>query len=467
MMFLRHDVAVKLQFLNREDEQRRLRRAFACPGGGLAVLYGRRRCGKSTLIQRAAGEKDLYFLADQRDALLQIQALAAEAERVLPGLSAARYPSWDALLTTLHARASSPLNVVFDEFPYLVQNAPELPSLLQHYLDSPGRKSLNFLLCGSSQRMMQGLVLDRTAPLYGRAQEILRIEPLRAGWISVALGLRADAAIEAFALWGGIPRYWELARSSGGGIESARDLILDRKGVLHEEPARLLLDELRTTGQAYSLLSLVGGGCHRMAEIAGRMGKPAGSLTRALANLIELGYLRRDVPFGDSARSGKRTLYTLCDPFLRFHFRFVQPHRSMLELGLMASVEASLRRDFPAHAAGVWEDLARESVPFLAIDGRAWGPASRWWGTGKDGRPLEIDVVAETLDRKAILIGEAKWTAGRADVARLSADLARRIANAPFIHGRTVVPALWLKRRSATESGMALIYPDQVLSVLK
>jgi uncharacterized protein len=382
-------------------------------------------------------------------------------------MAAANYPSWDALLKGLQGRAARRLNLVFDEFPYLVQNAPELPSLLQGYLDSPGRKTINFVLCGSSQRMMQRLVLDRTAPLYGRAREILRIEPLNAGWVPEALGLHDDAAIEAFALWGGVPRYWELAQPLGGGLAAARDLILDRKGVLHEEPARLLLDELRTTGQAFSLLSLIGGGCNRLAEIAGRMGKPAGSLTRPLGNLIELGYARRETPFGESARSSKRTLYTLNDPFLRFYFRFVQPNLSSLELGLTQPGEATLRKDFAAHTPGIWEDLARRSVPFRNVAEVPWGPASRWWGAGVDGRPLEFDVVAESLDRRTLLIGEVKWTSGNSGATRMAAGLSQRIALAPFVKGRRVVPALWLRRQPDTPSGIETILPAQVLHALK
>ena len=194
---------MKAKFYNRDDEQRRLRSFLARDGGELAVVYGRRRCGKSTLIQHVAGPKDVYFLADQREAALQIESLAGEVQRLMPGLAAARYPSWRALLETLDARAPSKLNLLLDEFPYLVQAAPELPSLIQHYLDAPGSKKLNFLLCGSSQRMMHGLVLDRTAPLYGRAREILRIEPLSAGWIREGLSVTGDAAIEAYSVWGG------------------------------------------------------------------------------------------------------------------------------------------------------------------------------------------------------------------------------------------------------------------------
>jgi len=457
---------MKLSFLNRNEELRRLARFLAGQGGRLAVLYGRRRCGKSTLIQQVATERSLYFLADQRDALLQIDALAAEAARTVSEFASARYLSWDALFATLDARLDTPLHLLLDEFPYLVAASPELPSLVQRYLDSPGEKRLGFLLCGSSQRMMQGLVLDRTAPLFGRAEEILKIEPLRPGWICEALGAESAAAIEAYAVWGGVPRYWELARGYGSTQEAVRDLVLDRRGVLHDEPVGLLLDDLRTAGQAYSLLSLIGGGCNRLSEIAGRMGRPAGSLTRPLSNLIDLGYVRKEAPFAEAERSSRRTLYRLNDPFLAFHFRFVQPHRSLLELGVVEPVEARLREELAAHVGGVWETLARQSVPLLEVGGLRWGAASRWWGPGVGG-PLEFDVVAESLDRKSVLIGEARWSDKGADGRRWAEQLRARAMRAPFVGGRHVVLALWLKKPWKAGDGVEVVSPEAVLRVLR
>ena len=457
---------MKCVFLNRDDEQRRLRRFLSGDRGGLAVVYGRRRCGKSTLIQHVAGSDDVYFLADQREALLQIEALAREVQRLIPGFAAARYPSWASLLETLVARAPAGFNLLLDEFPYLVKASPELPSVIQHHLDAPGIKKINFLLCGSSQRMMQGLVLDRSVPLYGRASEILRIEPLNAGWIREGLSVAGDAAIEAYAVWGGVPRYWELAapyRSLNGALQ---ELVLSKNGVLHEEPDRLLEDEMRSGSQAKSLLSLIGMGCNRLSEIAGRMGKPAGSLTRALANLIELGYVRREVPFGEDLKTSKRTLYRLNDPFLRFYVRFVQPQRSLLEMGIMDVATETLKKEFAAYVGGHWEDLARQSVPFLGIGSLRWGPASRWWGTGTNGIPMEFDVVAESLDGQSIFVGEVKWTGERSAPDAVAADLMARVAHAPFLKGRKVVAALWMRSGKAATS-IEVFTPDKVLDCLK
>ena len=183
-------------FFNRDDDQKRLRRAMKAPGGAMAVIYGRRRCGKSTLLQRVTSSHDIYYLADQKEPVLQMLDLAAEADKAVPLFSSAAYATWDALLLNLNDRLDRRISLCLDEFPYLVQLSPALPSILQKYLDRPGPKKLNLALCGSSQRMMHGLVLDRTAPLYGRALEILKIEPLKAGWIRDGLGLKGDKAVE-------------------------------------------------------------------------------------------------------------------------------------------------------------------------------------------------------------------------------------------------------------------------------
>lgn len=450
-----------LPFLDRDDEQRRLRRFFMGADSRLAILYGRRRCGKSTLVQRMCEGGDVYALADERESSLQIQSLASEIARVVPGFDAARYPSWDALFTSLEARVEC-LNLVLDEFPYLVSSAPELPSVLQKHMDRPGARRLRFVLCGSSQRMMQGLALDRSAPLYGRAQEILRLSPLRPGWISDALDVRGASAVEAWAVWGGVPRYWELASRYTSQREAIRDLLLHRHGVLHNEPQGLLLDDMRTATQASTLLALVGAGCNRVSELAARVGKPSGSLSRPLSNLIDLGYLRKEVPFGEEERSTKRTLYRIDDPLMAFWFRFVQPARTLLERDLLDPVETRVSSGFPQHCAEAWEVLARESVPRLRIGGIGWGPASRWWGNGRDG-PLEFDLVAESLDGNSVLLGEAKW-ASRPDLRRWRAELRARADSAPFVRGRRVFTALWVKEGTVEDD---IVTPDVVMAALR
>jgi hypothetical protein len=458
-----------LPFLDRADEIARLRSFLGRSEGGLAVLYGRRRCGKSRLLGEALRDRpSVYYVGDDRESVLQRGSLAVEVARLVPGFADARYPEWEALLARFWRDAPRGSVLALDEFPSLVASDGALPSVLQKLLDAAGRNGPRLVLAGSSQRLMQGLVLDRTAPLFGRALEILKISPLRAGWIKPALSERDDVrAVEAFAAWGGVPRYWELAAGHRTLPAALESLVLSPLGVLHDEPRRLLLDDVRGTAQPLSVLALIGAGCHRLSEIAGRLRKPSTSLARPLATLVELGLVRRDLPFGASLQDSKRTAYRLADPFLRLWFRFVEPNRSRLEAGLAAAVAEEVSAAFPLHVSNVWEDLARESVLRLSCFGKDWRSVGSWWGPGLDRMPLEIDVVAQGGDEEGLLVGEAKWQ-DRLDWPREAASLRDKAARLPLARGRNVHLAIWAKRPPRRlPPGIACFTPGDVLGALQ
>jgi AAA+ ATPase superfamily predicted ATPase len=454
-------------FYNRESELRRLDRFLAAEGGGLSVVYGRRRCGKSTLLRRALGAGHVYVLADQREAPFQIKSVAGVLSLLFPAFERAEYAGWDDLFAALYARPPVPLCICLDEFPYLVQSSPELPSVLQRYVDRTDGW-IKWILCGSSQRMMQGLALDRTAPLYGRARELLRITPLRAGWITKALKLSPDAAVEAFSIWGGVPRYWELVADYETSRDAIVDLVWDQQGVLHEEPMRLLLDDMRSASQPYSILSLIGAGCHRVSEIAARSGKPMTSIMRPLTQLCELGYVRRDIPFGEQGRNSKLSLYRMDDSFMRFYFRFVLPYQSALAQGVLKDAEAAWHTGRVHHVAACWEQLARLSVPWLNVSDRSWGAASAWWN--RAGGDVEIDVMAFSTDGKEVLAGECKWLEKKqsVDVSAIDRRLRDRVAAMPLASGKRVITACWLGGGVRSVGQIDCVFrPEHVLAVLK
>ena len=364
------------------------------------------------------------------------------------------------------SEARSGTVLILDELPALVARSPELPGLLRKVLDQHSQRDVHLVVAGSSNRMMRRLVLDASAPLYGLAREILKIAPLAAGWIEQALCAGdPTGSIKAYAHWGGIPRYWELARDFGDLGSAVRELVLDPLGVQHEEPRRLLLDDLRDTTQAASILSLIGQRCHRVSEIGGRLGKPATSLARPLQRLMEMDLVAREVPFGARRRASKRTLYRIADPFLRFWFRCVEPHRSRLEARQLETVEQEIARETEHHVASVWEDIARESVPFLPVHGGRWGAARRWWGADIERRPLEIDLVAEDPDGR-LLVGEVKWSSPRRG-GDLFRELEQKIARLPFAKDREVVPMLWLAAPPEDLGADQVFTPRQVLDAVR
>lgn len=423
-----------MNFFNRTQEKERLARGFRAVAGSFCCLYGRRRCGKSRLLKEMLpGVHAVYHVADQIEATLQRRRLAVDIGRMLPGFDRVEYPDWGALLDRWREAAPAGACLILDEFPYLVMSSPELPSILQRVVDAASGTPLHTVICGSSQRMMQGLVLAPSAPLYGRAREILKIEPLEFGWAAKAFpDASPQTVLEQFSIWGGVPRYWELAGEFQTRDEAIQELILAPQGVLHNEPRHLLMDDMKDMVQASSILGLVGQGCHRLSELAARLGKPATSIAGPLSKLQDLGLLVREIPFGSDERNGKKSLYRLADPFLSFWFRFVQPNRSLLESAPVTSVYRKISPAFRQHTAEIFERLARRSVPRLVIADQEWGIARRWWGTAESGQPMELDVVAESTDGKSLLVGEVKLSATAHEIERLHKQLQEKGAQLPF-----------------------------------
>jgi len=459
---------MRLPFLDRSEELSRLQSLLARREGTLGVLYGRRRLGKSRLLQQTLpASRSVYYVGDERESTLQRASLASEIGRRIPEFDKVIYPEWESLFSRWWEEAEAGSVLALDEFPALASAAKEVPSLIQKNLDRHKAKGCHLLLTGSSQRMMQGLILDRTAPLFGRAHQILKIAPLPAGWIQRAFHLRqAIQAVEAYAVWGGVPRYWELAADHASLFSAIRSLVLSPLGVLHEEPRSLLLDDLRDTAQAASILSLIGRGCHRISEIAGRIGKPATSLSRPLQRLVELDLVKREIPFGTTARNTKRTLYRIADPFLGFWFRFVEPNRSRLEARQIGHVASEIESSFPHHVAWIWEELARASITHVEFFGRRWGPAGRWWGTGLDRKQMEIDIVSESHDGSALLLGEARWVED-VDASALLRTLYRKAENFPHVGKREVLFCLWLKTGRKRIRGAEIVTPATVIRCLR
>lgn len=225
-------------------------------------------------------------------------------------------------------------------------------------------------------------------------------------------------------------------------------------------------DQMRDTRQAASLLSIIGRGCQRLSQITARLEKPATSLTRPLAILVELGLVIREVPFGASVRDSKRTLYSIADPFLRLWLKFVEPNRSLIEAGLTTRVAQAVSKEWPLFVGTVWEQLARQSVPHFSINGRQWKPASRWWGKAVDGEMMEFDIVSGAFDNdEDVLVGEAKRSGTAKDIERLLIDLKNKAQRCPVFTGKNISYALWIMK--GVGNGTNVFTADDVVGVLK
>lgn len=380
---------MQLKFVNRKPELHEL--DAAARRGGLLVIYGRRRIGKTRLLRQWLQTRGgLYSQAIEAQRDLQIQQvfqdLLAQLEtRIVP-------KTWSELLEIL-ALQKQRWTLCLDEFPYLTAVDPSLPSQLQKWVDHSLPKGCLLVLAGSSTRMMHDLFLHRAAPLYGRAAKLLHVRPMEFAAFCNACGLRPakSESFEKFACVGGIPKYWEFVEAGQDVIALAESLYFDLAPYMEQEPQRILRDEGVTGLNALGVLEAVGRGAERPSEIASRLGTAQTNLSRLLQQLMDASVLTRELPFGESVRSTKKTLYRIADPTLRFWFRVYSPHQSLWPT-YAAEQKSKLIHD---HAASVFEDFCRAR----------FAGAQRYWERG-----VELDFVAPDPENpKRLLVAEVKW----------------------------------------------------------
>lgn len=467
-MFVEHNYFYTMKFVDRIDETARLQEVLNRETSTFTVLYGRRRLGKSTLIKRVLSDNDVYFLADRSEEHHQRAMLSKVIAQSFIDFDKFTYPDWEALFLGLNYRTEKRFTLCLDEFPYLVKQAPELPSVLQKLIDEKVLK-YNLVICGSSQNMMSGLVLDATAPLYGRADVIMKFSPINLPYIQEALEVDDVQAIEEYAVWGGVPRYWELRELRPSLNESIWHNILSVNGTLYEEPAKLFQDDVKDIVKTVTIMSYIGNGANRLSEIATRCCEPATNLSRPLKKLMDLGFLEREVPFGVDEKNAKKTLYKIADPFMDFYYRFVVPNKSFIELGRKLPIEQSLDKHFSEYVSKWWELLCRHAVTGNLINDVLYGKAKRWWGSviNEENKPeqIEIDVIAESLDGKFLLVGECKWTT-QENASLLMSDLMRKVNLLQFTKKYTIVPVLFLKEIPEGEVEN-LFLPHDVINLFK
>jgi hypothetical protein len=378
-----------LGFVNRELELREL--DAAARRGGLLVVYGRRRVGKTRLLRHwLSSRAGRYSQAIEAPAELQVRQTF---EDVRAGWEAPIAPrSWQEFLD-LAARRKGRWILCLDEFPYLAASDPSLPSRLQRWLDHEIPPGLLLVLAGSSTSLMHRLFLGRASPLFGRASKLLPVRPMDYAAFCRACS-RAPGDLDSFETYscvGGIPKYWEFVEPGRDALGAAEALYFDDAPYMEQEPQRILKDEGVAGLNALAVLETVGRGAARPSEIASRLGMVQTNLSRLFQQLLDASILERELPYGESVRSTRKSLYRIQDPTLRFWFRVYSPHRS-----LWRTRDAAWKRKLiHDHASTVFEDHCRARFP----------GSRRHWEAG-----LEIDLVAPDPARDGrLVVAEVKF----------------------------------------------------------
>lgn len=410
-------------FVGRKQELAALERMYKRDGFQMAVIYGRRRVGKTTLIDEfVKNKRTLYFTAQQKTSRQNLELFSvAVYEAFSQPRSLPPFSSWNDALAFVIDKVKAELPVepfvfVFDEFPYAAEADPSLPSAFQTAIDHGFKQTtVRLILCGSNEGFMESEVLGSKSPLYGRRTMQIRVKPF--DYLDAAHmlpGLSPEEKLAYYATFGGTPYYLSQIDLGTPYEENVRALLFDTMGMLYEEPLMLLRQELREPAQYNSILDAVGAGHTTPTRIAEHAGVSPNSVGKYLKTLVSLGLIEKVAPFGE-ATSSRNARYRIKDPFFAYWYRFVSKYIGSIEegVGSAAAAYATAGQAFAAYLGKQFELVClqwvrRESVagrlPFAALE------FGQWWGTDPQAREeTDIDVVAANKAERTLLVGECKW----------------------------------------------------------
>lgn len=298
----------------------------------------------------------------------------------------------------------------------------------------------------------------------------INLQPIPIPYLEEALRLDAVSTIEEYSIWGGVPRYWELREEYTDLNEALAGTMLSPIGVLYDEPKRLFLDDLTSAVQSESLMSVIATGANRLSEIASRIGRDSTALSAPLDKLIQMNFVRREIPFGENTKNSKKSLYKISDPFMNFYYTFIVPNLSNIGRGRKNLIIELINNHLGEYISGFWEYLCRESISGNKLFGKIWGEASRWWGSIKVNnvvKQLEFDLIAESMDGDSIMIGECKWTTPEIASVIIN-QLIEKAKLLPFATGKKLVPVLFLKSKPKDyiiDKEIKILYPEDIIKL--
>ncbi len=403
-------------FVGREVELSKLNKRYDGSRFEFAVIYGRRRVGKTTLIQQFCREKKaIYYIGREVNDGLNLANFSREVFRELnPGSSAeVVFDSWESAFDYIaEASIKERIILVIDEYPYVAAANRSVSSILQAHIDTKLKDSKLFLvLCGSSMSFMENQVLGYQSPLYGRRTVQFKIKPFTYYESSQMLQTYSyEEQIQLHIITGGVPEYLSRIETDLTMVENIVNLFLDQAGHLYEEPANLLKQELREPATYNSIIEAIAGGASRLSVIAGKTNMPSNTCNKYIRSLVDLGIVKKEKPITE--KHGKKTIYLLEDQMFRFWYRFIPKNMSSIASGLGLTVykrfiEPNLSAFMGLSFEGVCSEylLKRNSEVKLPL---LIGDIGRWWGNNHvEKRQEEIDIIA--TDGTDALFGECKW----------------------------------------------------------
>lgn len=404
------------KFYCREEELRKLNKRYHAGDFECIIIYGRRRVGKTTLINEFCKDKPTIFFSALNTT--EIENLESLSKSIMnyerPDMDAfPEFKTYDAALDELTALSMHERIVfVIDEYPYLAKAKPSISAMLQHIIDHKWNNSKMFLiLCGSSMSFMENQVLGQESPLYGRRTGQFKIAPLdykESAVFHPDLSTEDNALI--YGITGGVPHYINKLGVKECVDEALLDNFFDRSSYLYEEPANLLKQELREPAIYNAIITAIAQGASRINDIALKTGQENSVVSKYLGTLIDLGIVKKETPVTE--KIGKKTIYELADNFFRFWYRFVPANMSAIDSGrIQKSYANTIKKNLPDYMGLTFEHMCRDYLLYYEKDlPIELNQVGQWWGTdNKNKKQVQIDIVGTPVEGDEYIIGSCKY----------------------------------------------------------
>ena len=393
-----------MEFLGRERELEVLEEQYGrdC---AFVLMYGRRRVGKSTLIDRFIQGKDAVYYSVNDDLGTMYLSGFTDAIGERMGYNVGSFDSWSDAIRFYVESGPGKKIIAIDEFQYLMMSDKgilrKFQSIWDNYLS---KRNVMLILCGSQLSMMKNITSDYNSPLFQRNTAELRIRPLP--FEVTSEGKSHRRAVEEYAITGGVPFYMQLLDSGKTPVENVCDLTMHLGAPLMNEPEHLLGNEFKNTGAYMRYIRTVAEGSRKMADICSATSTKSSDAAQYLDKLQRVGMLRRDVPItAPDPEHSRKGLYTVSDEFLALWSRFVMPFRTSLDSGNHLPAVRYLDEHFiDRHVAFVFEDVCRQVLRSTLESFGVAATYGTYWDNG-----VEIDVAALDGFTKTLYLGECRF----------------------------------------------------------
>lgn len=402
-------------FIGRERELQTLNSLYNSNRFEFAVIYGRRRVGKTALINEFTKDKDtIFFTGIETTAKENLDNFSGCIMEYNTGIAAdSTFSSFRSAFEYVFELAKARrIVLVIDEYPYIARASKSLASTLQLLIDKNKDHSKLFLiLCGSSMSYMEDHVLSYKAPLYGRRTAQLKIDPF--DFFESCRRFKKLSDVDkalAYGIVGGTPQYLIQLDDNLSIEDNIKNTHLNPSSFIFEEPGNLLKQEVREPATYNAIITAIATGSSKINEISNKVGANTSICATYIRNLIMLDIIKKESPYGE--KTTRKTIYTIKDNMFRFWYRFVPKNASIISRGAAELAYKRIEPELSSYMGGVFEEICKQYLWKLLIDGKcpvSFSDIGRWWGTdSKTKSQEEIDIVGTAGD--SALFGECKWT---------------------------------------------------------